>query len=240
MSFKILRKEDRIKIDFSSKTVYWERRLSELVKGKVIMDLKNAKRLLKTKGDMTVYKVYDVWKTERNFIDLYQKFKIKSSITLLRHGVFSTEKEGELFLTYGHKHEKYRGELYKVLSGSCFLLASDGKLKTSYLIDLKEGDSVFIHPRWIHRLIAKTEDCAVIGYVPHDAGHNYEIVKGRGFPVHVFLTDGWFEIKKNPKYRWHKIIEVKAKKINLSLEKVASILNNPKKNEKFYTRILSN
>ena len=234
MSFRIVEKNNRIKIVSKNKMNYWKRPMSKLVKDKVIMDLKNAKKLLKKRGDLTVYTVYDLWVFDKKYMKLYEKTGIKSSITVLKHGVFSTGKNGELFLTYGHIHAKRRGELYTVLKNSCYMIITHKKTLNSYLIDMKEGESFIIHPDYIHRLIAKNKDCAVIGFVPEDAGHDYKIVKGRGFPYHLFLTNGWYELKENKKFKVHKIKEIKSKKIRIGEKKLKDVLFNPDKHKKFY------
>jgi len=64
-----------IEVEFEEMPVMWERKMSELIKDKVILDLKNAKKALGFFGDRTVYYVYNLWKG----IEKYKKLKISTS-----------------------------------------------------------------------------------------------------------------------------------------------------------------
>jgi oxalate decarboxylase/phosphoglucose isomerase-like protein (cupin superfamily) len=175
--------------------------LSELLKDKVILDLENAEKLLEKKGDVLVYEVYNLWKFDENAENFLENFGIMMDVTLLKHGSFSPNEEGEAFCTYGHAHQKNLGEVYQVLKNECFLLLSHRKTFNTYLIKIKEGYSFFIHPCFIHRLVAGKKDSAILNFVPEDAGHNYEIVKNKGFPFHVFYgKNKKLYFKENEKY----------------------------------------
>jgi len=235
MDFRIEKTGNRLSISFPSQAVYWERRVSELVKDRVILDLKGARRMLSFYGDPVVYTVYDLWQFLDKYKRIYSSTRLKAAITLLKYGLFSVSREGELFLTYGHTHVEPRGEFYKVLEGSCYLLLTHAKTKKSYLVDMRRGEGFFIHPSYMHRLIVKTSDTAVLGFVPEDAGHNYAVVKGKGFPVHLFLSKGWFEIKPNPKYKVHAVEEIRARKFGMiKSEELAKILLYPERYKRFY------
>ncbi|MGC9200817.1 MAG: glucose-6-phosphate isomerase family protein [Candidatus Aenigmatarchaeota archaeon] len=225
---------DFLEVEFSEMPVFWERKMSELIKDKVILDLKNARKALGFYGDRTVYLVYNLWKGIVKYKLIKDKYKLNFDVTLLKGGVFSLEKNGETFLTYGHKHEKERGEFYFVLKNGCYLLLADLKKKKCFLVEMKEGESILIHPRFLHRLISKGKDCLVLGIVPEDAGHNYKIVKGRGFPFHIFMKDGWLEIVENKKYKGFEIEKVYATKNKFSLKKLQEILFFPNKAKAFY------
>jgi len=224
-----------LEIEFEEMPVMWERKMSELIKDKVILDLKNARKALEFFGDRTVYNVYNLWKGIEKYKKIKDKYKLNFDATLLKFGIFSLTKNGETFLTYGHKHEKNRGEFYTVLKNECYLLLSDLKKKKSIIVEMREGTSVLIHPRFIHRLISIGKDCLILGIVPEDAGHDYNIVKNKGFPHHIFIQDNWLKIVENKNYKGFSLKKIQAKKISLPIKKLSKILMHPSKHKKFYS-----
>lgn len=192
----------RLELKFKEEKVACkERKLSELLKDKVILDLENAKKLLKEKGDLTIYQVFNLWKFDIFAKNFLKNFGIMIDLTLLKEGVFSLEKKGEAFCTYGHAHEKKFAEVYVALKNDCYLLLSHKKTFNSYLIKIKEGYSFFIHPSFIHRLVSGKKDCLVMNFVPEKAGHDYDVVRNRGFPFHIFYDEKKnLEFKENKKY----------------------------------------
>ncbi|MEM7826326.1 MAG: glucose-6-phosphate isomerase family protein [Candidatus Aenigmatarchaeota archaeon] len=234
LKFSIKEGRKRIKLDFGKKVESKKRYLSELVKDKVILDLENAKKLLE-KGDLIIYEVFNLWKFDEFAEKFFSKFNIMLDITLLKHGTFSLKKGGEAFCTYGHAHEKNVGEAYQVLKNDCFLLLSNSKNFNSYLIKLEEGCSFFIHPNFIHRLISGRKDCVVLNFVPSDAGHDYGVVKNKGFPFHVFYDEnGKVHFKENENYCARLVLVEKVDKFDVlsfaekEPEKLKKILRTPK------------
>ena len=235
--------DGRLKISFKENPVAWDRFASQLVKDEVILDTENAKKKLE-EGDEIVYSVYNVWKFIDSVKAISTKIDASSNITLLRHGVFSTTDSGELFLTYGHAHEKYYGEFYTILKNQCFIVLADIQTNETFIIQLKEGDSIFIHPKFLHRMVSYKKDVLMFDTSPRGAGHNYEIVKKKGFPFHVFYDAKRDEIKfvKNKKYENSKLkfferIEPKINPIELlekDPEKLKDILENPDRHKKIY------
>ena len=236
--------KDGLFFDFKEEIPNWKRYASELIRDKVILDLKNAKKMVEAQGDFIVYEVYNLWKSIDFFKKIYEKTRIVSDITLLNHGIFSTSSKGELFLTYGHAHKANCGEVYNILKNRCFLILSEKNNFETFILKLKEGDSVFIHPKFLHRVVAYKKDCLLISFVPEKAGHDYLAIKGKGFPFHLFYDKKKrkIEVKKNPKYRAkYKVIE-RAKKCSNPLnlvrrnpEKLKDILENPEKYESIYS-----
>jgi hypothetical protein len=209
--FKIKEKNGNLSVLFKTKPVFWERFASQLIKDRVILDVENAAAV----KDKLVYVVYSLWK----FLKTYEKRNVVCDLTLLKHGVFSSGKDGELFETYGHLHERNYGELYKALKNDCFLLLADKNRKKVYLIELKEGESIFIHPNYIHRIVAKNKDCLVAGFTIKGTGHDYKVIKGRGFPFHLFKKRGKIVPVANPKYKNYKL-ETLENKTKLDAEKL--------------------
>jgi oxalate decarboxylase/phosphoglucose isomerase-like protein (cupin superfamily) len=156
---------------------------------------------LKKKGDILIYEVYNLWKFNQFAKNLLKRFGLMTDITFLKSGTFSLKGKGEAFCTYGHIHQKNLGEVYQVLKNDCFLLLSHKKTFNTYLIKIKEGYSFFIHPSFIHRIVSGKKDCVVLNFVPEDAGHDYTIVKNKGFPFHVFYDKNKkLYFKENEKY----------------------------------------
>lgn len=244
LGFDFKEVKDEIFLDFKQEIPNWKRFASELINDKVILDLKNGKKLIETYGDFIVYEVYNLWKSIKNFKEIYEKVKIATDITLLNHGIFSLNDKGELFSTYGHAHEKEIGEAYLVLSNECFLILSNRENYETYIIQLKKGDFIYIHPKFIHRITSYKKDCLLMSFVPEEAGHNYLLIKGKGFPFHIFYDKKKrkIEIKKNKNYKTgkYKIVKKIERKLNpLKLliknpEKLKDILENPEKYKKIY------
>ncbi|MEM7825268.1 MAG: glucose-6-phosphate isomerase family protein [Candidatus Aenigmatarchaeota archaeon] len=231
-----------ISLSFKQKVEGWKRVASQLVQDKVIIDIEKARRMIKEKGDLVVYEQYNLWKGLKRFKDLYEKTRIASGLTLLKFGVYSISKEGELFSTYGHAHETYCGEVYYVVKNKCFLILTEkGSFKT-YVIKLGEKDSIFIHPKFYHRVTCEKKDVVFATFYPEVAGHDYDSIKNKGFPFHLFLEKNKIKIRENPNFencKYTIIKRVKSKVNPLKLiekkqEKLKEILFDPFKNEKIY------
>ena len=189
LGYELQEVNGRLEISFPVGYKGWSRFLSKLVEDEVIADLEEAKKLLATKGDLEIYKVFNLGEFVDSIKKISNETNIACDLTLLRHGVFSPIRRGESFLTYGHLHIKPYGEVYKVLKNECLLLLSDKDSSETFLLHLREGNSILIHPKFLHRLVALSKDCLVVGFVPKDAGHDYAAVKGKGFPVKVVFDE---------------------------------------------------
>jgi oxalate decarboxylase/phosphoglucose isomerase-like protein (cupin superfamily) len=63
--------------------------------------------------------------------------------------------------------------------------------------------------------VSGKKDCVILNFVSEDAGHDYNIVKEKGFPFHVFYKGEKLYFKKNEKYPRADLFLVKNfKKIN--------------------------
>lgn len=236
LGFKIKEHGKKLELEFEERIERKERKLSELLEDEVIMDLDNGRELLKEKSDVTIYEVYNLWKYQKSAKSFLERYGLMVDLTLLKSGVFSKRKKGEAFCTYGHIHEKNLGEAYEVLKNECYLLLSNRKNFKSYLIKLKEGNSFFIHPSYMHRLISGKKDCVVLNFVPEDAGHDYSIVKRKGFPFHIFYDEkGNLEFRENKKYPETRLVLIEGLErfsviefAEKEPEKLKKILENPK------------
>ena len=210
LGFLIKKFGKNLSLDFGKKVESRKKSVSELLKDKVILDLENAEKLLKAKGDLTVYEVFNLWKFQEFAKNFLKNFGLMIDLTLLKHGTFSLEEEGEAFCTYGHAHEKKFGEVYQALKNDCYVLLSHMKNFNCYLVRIKEGYSFFIHPSFMHRLISGKKDCVILNFVPEEAGHDYSIVKNKGFPFHIFYDKNKnLEFRENKKYPEAGIVFVK-------------------------------
>jgi oxalate decarboxylase/phosphoglucose isomerase-like protein (cupin superfamily) len=179
----------------------WRRSLSRLIEDEVVFSLRDARELLKKQGDVVVYEVYNLWKTIPKVKEMSEKTGINCDVTIINYGIISTLDSGELFFTYGHKHEKGYSEVYTLLAGEAFLVSFEEDRQKTTVIHMEEGDEVLISPSSVHRLCCGRKGAVVAGLVPKEAGHDYNAVKGRGMPYSVFLKDGKYEYPKNPKFK---------------------------------------
>jgi oxalate decarboxylase/phosphoglucose isomerase-like protein (cupin superfamily) len=228
-------------LHFKKEASGWKRFVSELIVDRVILDTNTAIRMLQKEGDSIVYEVYNLSKNVEKIKQIYKKTGLECYITQINAGVFSTSNDGELFLTYGHMHEKPLGEFYIVLKNEFLFILSDIKTNKTYLVKMKQGDSILIDPRYLHRMVSLNKDCLVLDIVPEKAGHNYKIVKNKGFPFHVFCKNGKLKIVKNMKYKKGKFefSRVARKTDYLKMfernpKKLKDILENPEKYQKLY------
>lgn len=242
LEFKIKEIGKRPSILFEKGIPGWKRFATELIKDRVILDIKNAKKMLKVKGDLIVYEVYHLWKGIDEIKKIYQNTGIVCDLTLLNFGVFSSSNDGELFLTYGHMHEEEVGEAYTVLKGECFFVLSDINTNKTYILRRKKSDSILIHPKYLHRIVCFKKSCLVLAFVPERAGHNYDIVKNKGFPFHLFYKSKKLRVVRNRNYKRGEFELVK--KVNCRInpiqlferapKKLKDILENPEKYRNLY------
>lgn len=209
--------DKRIVVKFNKKIEGWKRTLRELIHDKVILQVEEGEKLLRQKGDMVIYEVFH----------LDEKLGIACDLTLLRFGKFSPSNSGELFSTYGHLHEKNFGECYICVKNGVFLILVDKNSFATKILKMKEGNAVFIHHKYIHRLTVKNSDAAILGFVLKETGHDYEIVKNKGFPYHIFSKNKGFMFMHNERYEAKQLTLSKPKKI--SVNPIRLFLNNPEK-----------
>lgn len=244
LGFRYRQENGRLFLVVKEDIPHYQRYASRLIEDEVILDLENAKRKVEEVGDYVVYSVYNLWKSVDFFKDLYRKTELVGDLTLLNHGFFSSHDRGELFYTYGHAHEQYFGEVYMVLKNKCFLILSDRSIFQSFVVWLNEGDSFFIHPKYMHRMTVCKGDCLFLTLAPEKAGHDYLCVKGKGFPVSLFYNPekDRVEVKRNQKFTAACKVVKKIKKINVlelvkdNPEKMKKILENPEKHAGYYFR----
>jgi oxalate decarboxylase/phosphoglucose isomerase-like protein (cupin superfamily) len=229
-------------VHFKKNIPGWKRFASELISDGLVSDRENARKMFEEKGDVIVYEVYHLLEGMEKIKRIYKKTGIACHLTFLNFGVFSTSNDGELFFTYGHIHKNPMGEAFTVLKNECLFVLTDNKSHKTYIIRLKEGNSILVPPEYLHRIVSFKKDCLIIDFVPNGAGHNYSIVKSKGFPFHIFYEKKKLKIVKDEKYKNEKFELVKktASKINpMKLfekepKKLKDILENPEKYKNLY------
>ena len=99
-------------------------------------------------------------------------------------------------MTRGHYHlDRRYGEVYLGLSGTGLLLMWDGENKP-YFEEVEEGSVHIIDGKYAHRLInTGNTQLKVVAIWSKHAGHNYEEIEERIFPVRVFKRNNGIEIE---------------------------------------------
>ncbi|MCD6483302.1 MAG: hypothetical protein J7K83_03490 [Candidatus Aenigmarchaeota archaeon] len=213
---------------------YWERKLNQLAKGKALLDTKRIK-----KSDEVIYTVYSVRDLLEQNNKQVRNSLLKFDVTWLKNGIIKSPKHKQPFQTFGHIHEKYRGEFYYILKGHVKFLLSDIYTNKTIVIDAKTDEWIFIHPKFAHRAIA-IDESLFLGIVPEDAGHNYKIIEKNGFPYYVIIKGRKTTYVKNkslkntPYLVEYGIIEQTELP---DLAKMEKILNYPDENRKYYLEI---
>ena len=142
-------------------------------------------------SDDIVYRVFGIPVPETNS-------EVLCSTTVLEAG----EVEGEYFMTKGHFHtQRDRAEIYIGLSGEGRLVMAteDGRHAVE---TMRQGTVNYIPGGWAHRSVNVGEDPLVFfaAYIG-DAGHDYEAIERRGFPVLVTKGEDGPHVVENPGYR---------------------------------------
>ncbi len=181
------------------KTQGWNRELGKMKNDNVLLHGN------KVGKNMEIYKVYHLSEL-KEFKEICKKSGINCDVTIMNGGILKEKHgenfTGEMFPTYGHIHTARRNEIYKVIRGRAFLVLVDEDAKKETIIDMKKGDEYLINFKYTHRLYT-FNSAVVLGFVPNDAGHDYDAIKNRGFPYHLFYDTINKEIifKKNKKFK---------------------------------------
>jgi glucose-6-phosphate isomerase len=116
--------------------------------------------------------------------------EVPFSITTIEPG----EVAGELYMTKGHRHTAYEGEVYAGLSGEGGLLLFDGAAHR--FIELSPGAVGYIPPGWAHRTVnTGSEPFRFLAVYPGAAGHDYEAVLSEGMGARVRRAGQGYEVE---------------------------------------------
>lgn len=141
-------------------------------------------------GDDVVYRVYGITVPESNS-------EVMCSTTVLEPG----DVGGEFYMTKGHFHtQRDRSEIYIGLGGQGRLVMAteDGE----HVVEpMRRGTLNYIPGGWAHRSV-NVGDGPLIFFAAYigDAGHDYETIEDKGFPVLVRRGQGGPEVVPNPSY----------------------------------------
>ncbi|OQX21174.1 MAG: hypothetical protein BWK75_03750 [Candidatus Altiarchaeales archaeon A3] len=177
------------------KTQGWNRELGKMKDDNVLLHSN------KIKKNREIYKVYHL-SDLKEFKEVCKKSGINCDVTIMNGGILNEKNfTGEMFPTYGHIHTAPRNEIYKVIRGRAFLVLVDEDAKKETIIDMKKGDEFMINFKYPHRIYT-FNSAVILGFVPNDAGHDYDAIKNMGFPYHLFYDQKNKDIifKKNKKF----------------------------------------
>ncbi|MEM0440205.1 MAG: glucose-6-phosphate isomerase family protein [Candidatus Caldarchaeum sp.] len=146
-------------------------------------------KLLQTRGDFVVYEYYE--KTFESGMG-----HVNFGLTVMYPGKVGRE----YFMTRGHFHEKPAAEIYYGLEGEGLIVmqTADGVVEAR---ELTPNSVVYVPPGWGHRTVnTGSKELVFFFAYPFDAGHDYEIVKTKGFAKLVVEENGRPKLVDNPKY----------------------------------------
>jgi len=165
-----------------------ERYLSDLVN--VFAEPDATENLLRKKGDILVYEVYEKRVPEAN-----GEVKFCSSIT--HPGKIGDE----YFMTKGHFHSRPdTAEIYYCIRGRGYMLMEkkDGEHE---LEEMRPGRVIYVPGYYAHRSINIGEEPLIsLPVYPGDAGHDYGTMEERGFKHLIVEKNGKPVVIENPRY----------------------------------------
>jgi glucose-6-phosphate isomerase, archaeal len=157
---------------------------------RTLADLKGFFRAAPPAPDEVVYRVFGIPVPETNS-------DLLCSTTVLEPG----HVDGEYYMTKGHFHvRRERAEIYMTLSGDGRLVMAteDGRHAVE---PMRRGTVNYIPGGWAHRSVNVGEEPLVFfaAYIG-DAGHDYDTIERRGFPVRITRGENGPRVEKNPSY----------------------------------------
>lgn len=157
-----------------------ERRVSDL---RGLCADEDARMALESSGNPVVYRVDGVPVPE-------VAGEVPFSITTIYPGLIGEE----YFLTRGHWHTAFEGEIYLGLEGRGVLLAYDGQ--NVQTVELSDGAIGYIPPGWGHRTInIGPEPFKFLAVYPGAAGHDYQRVLEEGLGARILRdSDGGYRV----------------------------------------------
>jgi len=165
-----------------------ERYLSNLTN--IFAEPDAADDLLRKKGDILVYEVYEKRVPEANG-------EVKFCASITHPGKIGHE----YFMTKGHFHSRPdTAELYYCIRGRGYILMENkqGKL---VLEEMLPGRVIYVPGYYAHRSINTGDEPLIsLPVYPGDAGHDYEPMEERGFKHIVVEKDGRPVPIENPRY----------------------------------------
>lgn len=162
-------------------------RLSDL--REYFSDREQVEKVIATSGDVVVYEYF-----ETGFEA--DEVNINFGMTIMYPGKVGRE----YFLTRGHFHERPAPEIYFGLEGDGIILMQSETGDVEWR-RLEPNSIVYVPPGWGHRTINTGNKRLVFFFAyPSNAGHDYEIVRKKGFAKLVVEENGVPVLIDNPKY----------------------------------------
>jgi glucose-6-phosphate isomerase len=137
--------------------------------------------------------IYEYYENSQPEVEGHLNF----GITIINPGKIGKE----YYLTRGHYHAKEgTAEVYIGLNGEGMIIMQKKDGQFSYL-SMKKGVIVYVPPFWAHRTINVGKRKFSFLYIyPSNAGHDYEIIKQKGFAKIIIEENGKTKIIDNPKF----------------------------------------
>jgi len=147
-------------------------------------------RILSTGGDPIIYEYFEHSQPEA-------EGQINFGVTTIYPGKVGKE----YHLTRGHYHAKENAaEVYIGLTGEgrMIMQTRDGEVAHS---PIRPGDVVYVPPFWAHRTVNVGKEKLSFFYAySSDAGHDYEVIRQKGFAKLVIEEKGQPKVVDNPKF----------------------------------------
>lgn len=157
------------------------------------MYLDEEERKLKEKDNNNIiYQFYDMGVPEKG-----------SDLSFGTSIVYPGKVGKEYHMTNGHFHTILdTAEIYFCQSGHGLMMMENPEGDILYK-EMKKGQSVYVPGRYAHRSInLSTSDTLITFYVFRaDAGHDYGLIKERGFRKLVVEEDGRYNVIDNPRWK---------------------------------------
>jgi len=185
-------KPEKIIIDFKKGFIQpytrkKEVRLSELKE--YFSNTEEVEKILLRGEDPLIYEYYE-------YIYSEDTGNLNLGLTIIYPGKIGNE----YYMTKGHFHEKDAAEFYFCMKGKGMLLMQNKDGEVS-VVELEPGSLGYVPPGWGHRTINTGRNRFVFFFAyPSDAGHNYMIVKEKGFIKIVTEKDKAPKVVDNPRY----------------------------------------
>ena len=154
------------------------------------MDRKAVDDMLSSGKDLIIYEYFEYSNPE-------SEGHVNIGVTIINPGRIGKE----YYMTRGHYHEKSAAEVYLGLSGEGIILMQlkDGEAQA---LKIMPGKIIYVPPHWGHRAINTGNEKMIFFYMyPSNAGHNYQLVKEKGFSKIVIEENGLPKIIDNPRYK---------------------------------------
>jgi len=153
-------------------------------------DRETADQVLSSGEDPLVYEVFEHSQPEVNG-------QINFGLTILYPGKVGKE----YYLTRGHYHTKENAaELYIGLAGEGMMIMQTKDGEVAHL-PIRPGDVIYVPPFWAHRTVnVGKEKLSFFFAYPSDAGHDYEVIRQKGFAKLVIEEEGQPKVVDNPKF----------------------------------------